>query len=338
MVLQSNALHIPLADQSVHCVITSPPYWGLRDFGCKGQLGLEKSPEEYVARMVMVFREVRRVLRADGTLWLNLGDSYTSGNRAHRRDPEAKNLAALQTFDRLQTPAGLKPKDLCGIPWRVAFALQADGWYLRSDIIWEKGNGMPESVKDRPTHCHEYLFLLTKSPRYFYDYKAIMEPAGQDTHARYARGRSKTHKYADGGPGGQSIAKSFDHMAKRERAQRLAGVHPKSAEPGRGIRANASFNHAVRDIVDFRNKRSVWHVNSKGFRGAHFATFPAKLVEPCILAGCPVKGIVFDPFFGSGTVGVEALRLARRFIGSDLSKVYCRMAIDRIRLTDVAMF
>ena len=304
MILTGNALEIlPTLDaKSVHCCVTSPPYWGLRDYGVAGQLGLEPNPEEYVMKMVEVFSLVYRVLRNDGTLWLNLGDTYTSGNRTHRRDADSKNLAALQTFDRIGTPPGLKSKDLIGIPWRLAFALQADGWWLRSACPWIKKNCMPESCKDRPTTAVEYVFLLSKSEHYFYDHEAIKITASTDTHARYARGRSDSHKYADGGPGGQTIAKTFNHMA---------GVNPKAALGIVGReKQNPSFSAACKDIVGTRARRnSDWFfesfqgllqdeggnplafiVNSRGFKGAHFATFPEKLVEPCIKAGTSEKG------------------------------------------------
>ncbi len=249
LLVQGNALRLPLADQSIHCCVTSPPYFGLRDYGVKGQIGLEATPDEFVAAMVAVFREVWRVLRDDGTLWLNLGDSYNAYNggagpssweHQQRRDnarPQRSTGHALQTKT-------LKPKDLLGMPWRVAFALQADGWYLRSDIIWHKPNPMPESTRDRPTKAHEYLFLMTKRPRYFYDAKAIEEPA---TYAGCNRGGS-TKRYE----------------------QNAAGMDNKQ--------------------YDTRTKRTVWSVNCQPYKGAHFATFPPRLITPCIQAGTSEKG------------------------------------------------
>ncbi len=293
-----------MPDQSVQCCVTSPPYWGLRDYGHEGQIGLEQTPEAYVASMVDVFREVRRVLRDDGTLWLNLGDSYANSglidNGGHKglslaseksdgvkRNPENKanqngSIASVQRC----IPTGLKPKDLVGIPWRVAFALQADGWYLRQDIIWAKPNPMPESVKDRCTKAHEYIFLLSKSERYFFDSDAIKEPA---TYAGQQRGGS-TNRYE----------------------QNKAGMDNK--------------------VYDTRNKRSVWTVRPAPYKGAHFATFPIDLIEPCILAGCPVGGTVLDPFGGSGTTAIAALKHNRKAILCELNPEYIKIAHERIPL------
>ena len=241
---------------SVQCCITSPPYWGLRDYGTADQLGLEATPEQYVANVVAVFREVWRVLRDDGTLWLNLGDSYTSGNRADR-DPALVSLSSGLTnrsngLDRARTPVGLKPKDLVGIPWRVAFALQADGWYLRQDIIWHKPNPMPESVTDRCTKAHEYIFLLTKQPKYYYDNEAVKEAGNYEPATRDKSAEGYTADYAFG-----------DRFSSGARQYGVAGK---------------------------RNKRSVWTVTTKPYKGAHFATFPPDLIEPCVLAGTSEKG------------------------------------------------
>jgi DNA modification methylase len=400
-VLQGDALEVlrTLPDESVHCCVTSPPYWGLRDYGIppsiwggetvmgktrtterfygdesrrfdgnhqkhaagafcricgawRGCFGLEPTYTLYVEHAVMVFREVRRVLRSDGTLWLNLGDSYNNtGKWGGGQNPGKHTITKSgdvpsHTINRRRPPIlGLKFKDLVGIPWRVAFALQADGWWLRSDIVWAKPNPMPESVADRPTKAHEYLFLLAKSQRYYYDREAIMELASLDTHARYARGRSDTHKWADGGPGNQTIAKTFEHMKNRPpagwyqgsraagsapRDRRKPGVNPKCAEPGSGIKQNSSFSAAVKDIVEFRNKRSVWTIPTQPFPEAHFATFPEALVEPCILAGCPEGGTILDPFAGSGSVGVVALRHGRQFVGIEMNLKYVEMARRRI--------
>jgi len=282
----------------VHCCVTSPPYWGLRDYGVEGQLGLERTPEEYVAKLVDVFREVRRVLRDDGTLWLNLGDSY--GTVGNRNGLGSSTLQGSKSYGRgadaekptREQSTGLKPKDLVGIPWRVAFALQADGWYLRSDIIWAKPNPMPESVTDRPTKAHEYIFLLAKSERYWYDAEAIAEQSvypDDDRKARSANGQ------------------------KRMPTEIIAGIRPGS------------------QTYPTRNRRSVWTVATKPFKGAHFATFPPDLIRPCILAGCPVGGTVLDPFFGAGTTGLVAKQEGRDYIGIELNPAYAEMARERIR-------
>jgi len=337
-ILHADAHDIPLADQTVQCVVTSPPYWGLRDYklGKRG-IGLEPTPDLYVQHIVEIFREVKRVLRDDGTLWLNMGDCYTSMLRSGR--DESPGVGAKQEMSKVHTQvkwhAGdgskfqwqipafgtmLKPKDLVGIPWRVAFALQADGWWLRSDIIWSKPNPMPESVTDRPTKAHEYLFLLTKSERYYYDQEAIKEPWSTNTHDK------KSIKTPDGwdttsGKGGHG---SF-HKDGREK-----GVSRKSAEPGSGIRMNLSFEAAITDRLEFRNRRTVWEIATQPFPEAHFATFPEALVEPCIKAGSKAGDTVLDPFAGSGTVGVVALKHGRSFVGLDLQPDYCKMAVKRI--------
>jgi site-specific DNA-methyltransferase (adenine-specific) len=288
-----------LADGSVHCCVTSPPYWGLRDYGHDGQIGLEGTPTAYVERIVEVFREVRRVLRDDGTLWLNLGDSYAAarggtsmpaetlaGGVSGRGDIVAKRgRESGYTPHRDPAAHGLKHKDLVGIPWRVAFALQADGWWLRQDIIWHKPNPMPESVRDRCTKAHEYVFLLTKSERYFYDAEAVSEPG---------TGRNpgnKGHKYEAIGMGS------------------LANIGPAAT----------------------RNRRSVWTVTTKPYSGAHFAVMPADLVEPCIKAGCPEGGTVLDPFAGSGTTLAVAAELGRNAIGCELNPAYIVLAEKRIK-------
>lgn len=315
-----------LPSESVHCCVTSPPYWGLRDYGVKGQLGLEKTPAEFVERIVEIFREVRRVLRTEGTCWVNLGDTYATrggggwqgkaGERADRRHTQ-QNLKGRSDV------GGLKPKDLAMIPARVAIALQADGWWIRQEIIWHKRNPMPESVTDRPTRSHEQIYLLTKSLRYFYDADAIKEPASPDTHARYARGRSNRKTKTRDYPGGQTLARRLDHM--------LPAVGPKAATSARGSRQNASFSAAVKDVVAFRNKRTVWTLSNVGYKGAHFATFPPELIRPCIRAGCPAGGVVLDPFFGSGTTGAVAIEEGRGFVGIELKREYVRLAKARVK-------
>lgn len=285
-----------LPDNSVNTCVTSPPYWGLRDYGIDGQIGVEETPEAYVERMVEVFREVRRVLRDDGTLWLNLGDSYAGSGKGAWKVKDRQKEVYIPDPDSPQcrlpkVPSGLKPKDLVGIPWRVAFALQADGWYLRSDIIWHKPNPMPESVKDRPTKAHEYIFLLSKSKKYYYDNDAIREES----------------------KGVWNSAKGFnkDGQSKRNIEGRIGNREDK--------------------LQTGRNKRSVWTVSTKPFKGAHFATFPPDLIEPCVLAGCPEGGIVLDPFFGAGTTGLVARRHNRNFIGIELNPQYVEIAKNRIK-------
>lgn len=292
-----------LDDNSINTCVTSPPYWGLRDYGVDGQLGLENTPEEYVEKLVKVFREVKRVLKDDGTLWLNLGDSYAGSGKGQWEQGKGQKETYIATKDSPQckipkTPNGLKPKDLIGIPWMVAFALRADGWYLRQDIIWSKPNPMPESVKDRCTKSHEHIFLLSKSPFYFYNADAIAEdtvyPVGTRKDKKRGEFKGKYHAHED-----------FKHISDSFRA-----------------------------IRDKRNKRDVWHVATKPFRAAHFATFPPKLIEPCILAGCPIGGTVLDPFMGSGTTAEVALTLQRNFIGFEINQEYIDIA-KKNRLSSV---
>jgi len=344
-----------LPDESVNCCVTSPPYWGLRDYGTaeweggdaecehiqsenkhggeradrnqKGykkqyknicskcgairkdkQLGLERTPEEYVARMVEIFREVRRVLKPDGTLWLNLGDSYNShscgngnvggieGKRKNKKD---------NTANTHRGNVGLKDKDLVGIPWRVAFALQADGFYLRQDIIWHKPNPMPESVTDRCTKSHEYVFLMSKSAKYYYDNEAIKELANYD-------GRK------------DEVMKGSDKYAN--------GFVPNTSPQSIAVVAHERWAHKDEEGNRLRNKRSVWTVTTKPFREAHFATFPRDLIRPMIQAGCPADGVVLDPFMGSGTTAIEAIYQGKRYIGIDLNQDYCAMAAKRIEV------
>lgn len=249
-----------LPSESVRCVVTSPPYWGLRDYGMGDQIGLENTLPQFIHRLVAIFAEIKRVLTDDGTFWLNIGDGYTSGNRGWRA-PDKKNPARAMDI-RPDTPEGLKPKDLIGVPWRLAFALQEDGWYLRSDVVWNKPNAMPESVKDRPVRSHEYLFMLSKSERYFYNWQAVKESA-------------------DGG--------------------------------------------------GLRNRRSVWHVNTKPFAGAHFATFPPDLIRPCIQASTEPGDYVLDPFFGAGTVGLVCQEENRQYVGIEINPEYVILAAERLQ-------
>lgn len=332
-----------LPDGCARTCVTSPPYWGLRDYGVKGQLGLESTPAAFVAAMVGVFAEVRRVLSDDGTIWLNLGDSYQNAKgQAGGIDPkQPARRHGLRPRDGAVT--GLKPKDLVGIPWRVALALQADGWYLRRDIIWAKGlsfcagysgSVMPEAARDRPTTSHEYVFLLSKRRRYYYDQDAIKEPASlamsQQVEAGY-NGKA-TKDYAAGGAQDPSSVKAriIANRRKRSAHPRGHGVNPKAAANTDGSRQNASFSAAVCDLVDERNTRSVWVIPTTQYPDAHFATFPEALVEPCILAGSAVGDTVLDPFTGSGTTGAVAIRHQRNFIGVELNPAYVELARKRI--------
>ena len=308
--------------ESVDCCVTSPPYWGLRDYGVDGQLGLEKTPEEYTAKMVQVFREVKRVLKKEGTCWLNLGDSYNSHSTGNGNvggiEGKRKNKCD-NTANTYRQTAGIKDKDLVGIPWRVAFALQADGWYLRQDIIWHKPNPMPESVTDRCTKSHEYIFLLAKSQKYFYDNQAIQEQATWDD-----------PRMVDG-----FVPKSVNgkHILDPQNS-----AHRKQFSKSQGGGVTSFLNHSGSMKGDGepigtpgkRNKRSVWTYNTSPFSGAHFATFPEDLIEPMIKAGCPEKGVVLDPFFGAGTTGVVAKNQNRKAIGIDLNEKYCEIAVKRI--------
>ena len=303
----------------VQTCVTSPPYFGLRDYGHAGQIGLEPTPDEFVAKLVTVFREVRRVLRDDGTLWVNIGDSYTSGGRTHERDPDAKNVTVGTGARRAALPDGLKPKDLIGIPWMLAFALRADGWYLRQEIIWHKPNPMPESVTDRCTKSHEQIFLLSKSERYYYDQKAILEPVSPNTHARLSQdvqnqiGSERANGGAKTNGNMKAVGRKFDTGEQSQNKN------------------NPSFDAAMAIMPNERNKRSVWTVSTKPYKGAHFATFPTDLIEPCILAGAPAGGIVLDPFFGSGTTGQVAQALGRQFIGLELNEAYKPLQDERLR-------
>ena len=300
--VRSRLAEIP--DKSVQCVVTSPPYWGLRDYGNDGQIGLEQTPQEYVAEMVSVFREVWRVLSDDGVLWLNLGDSYKpSGNgstkaglneRYFGKTFESNKQSATEGHvDRSHLRAdGIKTKDLVGIPWRVAFALQDDGWYLRQDIIWAKPNPMPESVRDRCTKSHEYIFMLTKQPRYYFDNEAIKEEAKTPPTVRNKNAEGYQADYPNG-----------DRFSPGER---VFGADGK------------------------RNKRDVWTIPTKPFKGAHFAVMPEAIVEPCVLASSRPGDTVLDPFTGSGTVAVVALRHGRNYVGTELNPEYADIAINRI--------
>jgi DNA modification methylase len=285
-----------LPDQSVQTVITSPPYWGLRDYGTTGQLGQEDTPYEFVENLVEIFRDVKRVLRDDGTVWLNLGDSYVgTGHKGGHKDPKYSNGRNGQTTALNNKVDGLKSKDLIGIPWRVAFALQEDGWYLRQDIIWAKPNPMPESVKDRCTKSHEYIFLLSKKPKYYFDHVAMKEPA-----------TTKNGKPRQFGASNQ--------------------VGTLRNDEGR-----------IFEDTGLRNKRDVWFVPTKPYKGAHFAVYPTALIEPCVLAGSKPNDTVLDIFSGSGTTGVVALQNGRNYIGIEISKDYAELSEQRLT-TEVGIF
>ena len=274
-----------LPSESVNCCVTSPPYYGLRDYGLDAQIGREDTPEQYIDRLVEVFRELRRVLKDDGTFWLNIADTYCGSGMK----------------------AGCKQKDLIGIPWQLAFALRSDGWYLRSDIIWQKPNCLPEAVKDRPTKSYEHIFLLSKSPHYYYDTAAISEPVAPVTVERNKRAVSDRTKYAMG----------------------VGGAKPQALFLPR--------SHS--DMPTKRNKRDVWSVSTNSHRGyGHFAMYPERLIEPCILAGSPEQGLVLDPFFGSGTTGAVCKRLSRRYLGIELNPEYCETAKTRIQQTKEELY
>lgn len=298
-----------IPDRTIQCVVTSPPYWGLRDYGSDGQIGLEKTPEQYVAEMLAVFREVRRILTDDGVLWLNLGDSYASfrdgkatpdTTRGENKGTLVPKGSAANRMAESFANTNIKHKDLVGIPWRVAFALQADGWYLRQDIIWAKPNPMPESVTDRCTKAHEYLFLLTKSAKYYFDHKAIKEPSVSFNPKPSLRQGSKN---------------IIGNMSERGVTRTTEGLNLKSQSE---------------KTKEHRNRRSVWTIPTKPFKGAHFAVMPEALVEPCILAGSKPGDTILDPFLGSGTVAAVATKHARKWIGCELNPEYAKIAEQRI--------
>lgn len=299
-IIQGDCLSVlkTMKSSTVNCCVTSPPYYGLRDYGMSGQLGLEPTPEEYVANLVSVFREVWRVMKDDGTLWVNLGDSFCNSNgfaRANKqwqRDGRNSAPANDRNLDNLHA-SGLKTKDLIGIPWMVAFALRADGWFLRSDIIWSKPNPMPESVSDRCTKSHEYIFLLSKSSRYYFNSESIKEKASPDTSVR-DRDNTKLNNC-----------------------------------PGRTKMGGLKVND-----YEFRNKRSVWTIATQPCKESHFATFPKELIRPCIKAGCPVDGIVIDPFLGSGTTACVCIEENRKYLGIELNPEYIKIAQKRINSTE----
>ena len=300
-----------LPQKSVQMCVTSPPYYGLRDYGADGQIGVEQSPEEYIARLTEVFAEVHRVLKDDGTLWLNIADSYAGSGKdpmtlAVEANGKNKDLYDMKSriYEVPKKWKGVKPKDMIGIPWMLAFAMREFGYYLRSDIIWHKTNCLPESVKDRPSKCYEHIFLLSKSPKYYFDYKAIREPIKDVTAERYKRGRSDNSKYYG---------------------------------KGNDLLQNINRPHDDYSMFDqqYRRKRDVWEVSTNTYKmDEHFAMFPEKLIEPCILAGSRAGDTVLDPFFGSGTTGAVAKRLGREYIGIEINPVFCKKAGLRIEKTE----
>ncbi len=307
-IYQGDALTVlkTIPDESVDCCVTSPPYYGLRDYGVSGQIGLESTPEQYIEKLTEVFSEVKRVLKPHGTAWINIGDSYAGSGRGKGdvnkkgRQPKVSHIG--DKFDKPQNIEGYKNKDLIGVPYMLAFALRADGWYLRQAIIWHKPNPMPESVKDRCTKSYEHILLLSKSPKYFFDHNAIKEKAKYD--GRKDTTYKGSAKYAKNGVTGLS-PQSFSARG-HERWQR---------------NENGEF---------MRNKRDVWSVCTKPEREAHFACFPQELIVDCIKAGCPVDGVVLDPFIGSGTTAVVAQKLGRNYLGIELNPLYIEIAKRKI--------
>ena len=318
-----------LPTSSIQCVVTSPPYYQLRDYGVEGQIGQENSVEQYINNLVIVFREVKRILKNDGTLWLNLGDSYAGSGKGRNQDGRQGKLdngsiqekyTGRHTGKLQKTPAsnGLKPKDLIGIPWRVAFALQKDGWYLRQDIIWHKPNAMPEPVKDRCTNAHEYIFLLSKKPNYFFDYKAIQEKSVTFENRLPAIVRNREYGYRSKL---NSLSASFN-FRRNDKRDPIKQIYPQK----RINRKDSDYD------ITKRNKRNVWTVNTHPYKGAHFAVFPPAIIQPCILAGSKEGDIILDPFFGSGTVAEVATLLNRNWIGIELNPEYKELYKDRLGL------
>ena len=346
---------LSLEDESVQTCVTSPPYWGLRSYLPEGhtdkhmEIGSEPTVDEWVQTMVDVLRQVRRVLRSDGTLFLNLGDSYAGSGRGGNSDAITgagkdaskvpRNASEVSAAQRERCPpavnrksTGIKPKDMIGQPWMLAFALRADGWWLRQEIIWHKPNPMPESTRDRCTKAHEHVFLLTKSERYFWNFDAVQEPAGGNTHAR------RSIKTPDGwdtskGEGGHGSV----HKAGREKGTYQNNGERKLAEANSGTKNNESFDEAMAVMPDTRNPRSVWTIPAHGFKGAHFATFPPMLAERCITAGSRPGDVVLDPFLGAGTTALVAQRMGRHCVGCELDARSSGMARARIQ-ADLPMF
>ena len=317
-----------LPDESVHCVVTSPPYFGLRDYGVDGQIGLETEPQAFIDQLVTVFEEVRRVLRSDGIAWVNMGDSYANDGKwgGHTGGKHVRVLHGAP-IGRNKRYTGLKPKDLIGVPWMLAFALRDAGWFLRQDIIWSKPNPMPESVRDRCTKAHEYIFLLSKNERYYFDQDAILEPVAASSVERLSQPTIDQQAGSDRVPGKTNgPMKAVSRSGNKERKPAgLRGIPGASVtDPNGGVAGSVPWEGSE------RNKRSVWTVTTQPFKEAHFATFPPALIEPCILAGCPAGGTVLDPFGGAGTTGLVADRHGRNAILVEINPEYAAMARNRI--------
>lgn len=321
-------------DNSIDCCVTSPPYYALRNYGVNGQIGLEETPEKYIERLTAVFMEVYRVLKPNGTLWLNIGDSYNGSGGNHKEgqknDTGFQGALGVRCGGKGARVKGLKPKDLIGVPWMLAFSLRNAGWYLRQDIIWAKNSCMPESVKDRCTKSHEYIFLMSKSQKYYFDYEAIQEEAtGYDGRKdTMMKGSKKYDTQIMPNQSVQSMAKNGHERWKfKSKNCQYDGQRPNS------MHLKREFG-MTDEVYPVRNKRDVWSINVKPCKEAHFATYPEELVAPCILAGCPQGGIVLDPFMGSGTTGIVANKLCRHYVGIELNPEYVEMAERRIKLEE----
>ena len=314
-IINGNSLEVlkSLPDNSIDCCVTSPPYYALRDYGCDGQIGLEETPEKYIESLCDVFSEVRRVLAPQGTLWLNIGDSYNGNKVGNTEVLKNKKVSESNDFHK-KLWGGAKPKDLIGIPWMLAFALRSQGWYLRQDIIWHKGNPLPESVTDRCTKSHEYIFLLSKSQKYYFDHEAIQEEATSSDKPRVFGANNQKGTLRN------DIGRVYKPRTKN---CQYDGQRPNSMH----LKREAGMSDEVYPV---RNKRDVWTVNTKPCKEAHFATYPFELIKPCILAGCPENGIVLDPFMGSGTTAIVARSLNRNYLGVELNPEYIKIAHKRL--------
>ena len=321
-IINGNSLEVlkSLPDNSIDCCVTSPPYYALRDYGCDGQIGLEETPEKYIESLCDVFSEVRRVLTPEGTLWLNIGDSYNGNKVGNTEVVKNKKVSESNDFHK-KLWGGAKPKDLIGVPWMLAFALRSQGWYLRQDIIWHKPNPMPESVTDRCTKSHEYIFLMSKSQKYYFDYEAIQEPCADQSRTNYACGNRTNGINKDRND--NDFGERSKNWKPRTKNCQYDGQKPNSFHLSRE-------NGEPDKEYYVRNKRDVWSVNVKPCSEAHFATYPFELIKPCILAGCPENGIVLDPFMGSGTTAIVARSLNRNYLGVELNPEYIKIAHKRL--------